>query len=37
MEFIGGINVSDITKAEVQVQDSGIDPKVMAARAPTLF
>ncbi len=37
MEFIGGIKVSDITKADAQVQDSGIDPKVVAARGADLI
>ncbi|MEA2075189.1 MAG: AarF/UbiB family protein [Euryarchaeota archaeon] len=37
MEFIGGIKVSDITRAEVQVQDSSIDPKVVAARGADLI
>ena len=37
MEFIGGIKVSDITKADVQVQDAGIDPKVVASRGATLI
>ena len=36
MEFIGGIKVSEITKAKVQVQDSGIDPKVVASRGADL-
>ncbi len=36
MEFIGGFKVSEITKAKVQVQDSGIDPKVVAARGADL-
>ncbi len=34
MEFIGGIKVSEITKAKVQ--DSGNDPKVVAARGADL-
>ena len=37
MEFIGGIKVSEITKADVQVQDASIDPKVVAARGATLI
>jgi len=37
MEFIGGIKVSDITKEGVQVQNSGIDPKVVAARGADLI
>jgi ubiquinone biosynthesis protein len=36
MEFIGGIKVSDITKAEVQVQNSKINPKVVASRGADL-
>jgi len=36
MEFIGGIKVTEITKAEVQVQDSGVDPKVVASRGADL-
>ena len=38
MEFIGGLKVSEITKAkvEVQAQNYGIDPKVVAARGADL-
>jgi ubiquinone biosynthesis protein len=37
MEFIGGVKVSDITKAELQVRYSGKDPKVVASRGATLI
>ena len=36
MEFIGGFKVSEITKAKVQAQNYGIDPKVVAARGANL-
>ena len=38
MEFIGGFKVSEITKAKakVEVQNYGIDPKVVAARGANL-
>jgi len=37
MEFIGGMKVSDITEAELHVQYSGTDPKVVASRGATLI
>lgn len=37
MEFIGGMKVSDITKAELQVRYPGMDPKVVASRGATLI
>jgi len=36
MEFIGGLKISEITKAKVQAQNYGIDPKVVAARGANL-
>ncbi|HJH25738.1 MAG TPA: hypothetical protein C5S37_02955 [Methanophagales archaeon] len=36
MEFIDGLKVSEITKAKAQVQNYGIDPKVVAARGADL-
>ncbi|NQE44980.1 protein kinase UbiB, partial [ANME-1 cluster archaeon GoMg2] len=36
MEFIGGLKVSEITKVQAQVQNLGIDPKVVAARGADL-
>ena len=36
MEFIGGLKVSEITKVQAQVQNLGIDPKVVASRGADL-